>query len=254
MSVFNNPSIQSTINQLNGELFRNLIGFGIYSSPNNVYFYVMDYLANKTYILNDEWKLISFKSFTKPAYMINIGNSLYMTGEYNVWKVDQDLKILINYNPGGYPLYRGISHNPSNGFIYVTAYFYLNEIQVFSLDLTLNRRFSSLPHEPWSITFSSNQLYVGTRGGMILVYQNEKLINQYKGCDGTNALLTSILFDPNGNMATSCDNPTKKLYLLSQNGSLTGKSITTPIYPRYIGFDSKGRFILISKNQINIYN
>ena len=36
--------------------------------------------------------------------------TLYLTGTYNVWKVDQDLNILINYNPGGTsPLYRGIS-------------------------------------------------------------------------------------------------------------------------------------------------
>ena len=76
MSVFNNPSIQSTFNKFDGESFRNLIGFGIYSSPNNVYYYVMDYRGNITYILNDEWKLISFKSFTEPAYMINIGNRL----------------------------------------------------------------------------------------------------------------------------------------------------------------------------------
>ena len=176
-----------------------------------------------------------------------------MTGEYNVWKVDKDLNILINYNPGGYLNYGGISYNPSNGLIYVVAW-NLNEIQVFSLDLTLIRRISTSPHFPFSITISSNQFYVGTyAGGIILVYQNESLINQFNGCDGNSGHLTSILFDPNGNMATTCF-LSNKLYLFSPDGSFTGKSIATPLYPRYIGFDSKGRFILISTSQINIYN
>ena len=252
--MFSNPTIQSNINQLNGNSFVDLLGFGMFSSNNLTYYYVMDFWNSKVYIFNDQWSFISYKEFYYTAYMIIIGNSLYMTGRNNVWKVDKDLNILIDYNPGGStPSYLGISYNPSNGLIYVAAP-WLNEIQVFSLDLTLIRRISTLPHEPWSITISSNQLYVGTGGGMILVYQNESLINQFNGCDGNSVWLTSILFDPNGYMATSCDNPANKLYLFSPNGSFTGKSITTPQYPRYIGFDSKDRFIQISWKQISIYN
>ena len=162
------------------------------------------------------------------------------------------INILINYNPGGDPYYRGISHNPSDGLLYVAAYFSY-EIQVLDLDLTLIRRFSTEPQWPWSITFSSNKLYVGSMGGIILVYQNESLINQFDGCNGNDVTVTSILFDPNGYMATSCDNPADNLFLFSTNG-LFDKSITTPQYPEYIGFDSKGGFILISGYQINIYN
>ena len=57
----------------------------------------------------------------------------------------------------------------------------LGQVQVFNLDLTLIHRFSTSPHTPWPITISSNQLYVGTTGGIILVYQNEKIINQFIG-------------------------------------------------------------------------
>ena len=92
-----------------------------------------------------------------------------MTSYLNVWKVDQDLIILRNYNPGTSPLYRGIS-NPSNALIYVAvASVNLKEIQVFNLDLKLNRSFSTSQSWPNSITESSNQLYVGTDGGIILV-------------------------------------------------------------------------------------
>ena len=134
-----------------------------------------------------------------------------------------------NYKPGGYPEYSGICYNPSNGLIYVAAtVYYLYEIQLFNLDLTLIRRFSTSPHDPWSITISLNQLYVGTaHTGIILVYQNEILINQFNGCNGNSVTLSSILFDPNGYMATTCWDPTNKLYLFSPNGSFT-RQITTP--------------------------
>ena len=255
MSVFSSSTIQSNFNQFNGNKFSSLVGFGKHSSSNKTYYYVMDWTSNKgVYILNEEWNIISSKYFSYPFYMITIGNSLYMTGYYNVWKVDKDLNILKNYQPtGGYPHYRGISYNPSNGLIYVTAYWF-KEIQVFNLNLTLIRRLSPSPHIPWSITESSNQLYVGTSGGIILVYQNEEIINQFNGCNGNVVWVESILFDKNGYMATACDDPTNKLYLYSPNGSFTGKSLTTPVNPRFIGFDSKSRFIQISSEQIIIYN
>ena len=145
-----------------------------------------------------------------------------MTGWRNVWKVDKDLNILINYNPGGYPYQRVISYNPSNGFIYVVANSnLLKEIHVFKLDLVLIRRFSTKPYQPWSTTELSNKLYVGTEEGIILVYQNEKITSQFNGCDGNSVLLASILFDPNGYMATTFSNPST-MYLFSQNGSFTG--------------------------------
>ena len=75
--MFNNPKIQSTIKEFNGESFGDLGGFGMYSSSYTVYYYLMDFDDNKTYILNDEWKYISFKIFNQPVYMINIGNRKY---------------------------------------------------------------------------------------------------------------------------------------------------------------------------------
>ena len=76
--MFNNATIRSTFNQFNGNSFGSLVGFGIYSSPNATYYYVMDF-HNGVYILNDQWEFISLKVFTGPFNMINIGNSLYMT-------------------------------------------------------------------------------------------------------------------------------------------------------------------------------
>ena len=109
----------------------------MYSSSNTVNYYVMNSGANKVYILNNEWKFISFKTFTDPQSMISIGNCLYVNGDENVWKLDQDLNVLINYNKtGGNPGYHGISYNPSNGLSYVVAHIF-KEIKVLNLDLTL---------------------------------------------------------------------------------------------------------------------
>ena len=106
--MFTNLTIQSTFNQLNGNSFGGLNGFGMYSSTNTTFYYVMDYYKG-VYILNDEWSFISSKYFTYPFNMIPINNSHYMTGRDNVWKLDKDLNILISFNPtGAYPVYRGI--------------------------------------------------------------------------------------------------------------------------------------------------
>ena len=255
--MFNNPTVQSTIKELNGNKLGVLKGFGMYSSSGTVYYYLMNMRDNKVYILNDEWKFISFKDFNSPINMITIGNSLYMTGDLNVWKVDKDLNILINYESNNlYAKYYGISYNPLNRLIYVAASNLL-DIQVFDLDLALIRSLNTSPHIPHSITVSSNQLYVGTGGGIIIVYgiykknEDEKIINKFNGCDGNFDKVTSITFDQNGYMATCC---LRKLYLFSPNGSYTGKSITTLDYPQCICFDSKDRFIQLSYEQITIYN
>ena len=84
--MFSNSTVQSTFNQLNGTSFGWLVGFATYSSSNTIYYYVMDYGSSQVYILNDEWKLISFKTFNGPFKLITIGNSLYMTGDDNVRK------------------------------------------------------------------------------------------------------------------------------------------------------------------------
>ena len=64
--MFTNPIIQSTLNQFNGASFGYLVGFGMYSSPDTVFYYVMDYWNDKVYILDDEWKIISSNTLIVP--------------------------------------------------------------------------------------------------------------------------------------------------------------------------------------------
>ena len=55
--------------------------------------------------LNDNWSFVSFTVFFYPAYMITVENSIFMTGNLNLWKLDQSLNSLIEYNSptGPYP-------------------------------------------------------------------------------------------------------------------------------------------------------
>ncbi len=232
--------------------FSNTIGFGFYSSCNASY-YVMDSSAGRVYNLNDDWSYVSYKDFTNPAHMITIENSIYMTGNTNIWKLDKDLNILIQYNSIGGTSYRGIYYNSSICFIYV-APSNLQEIHVFDINLLFNHSISVAPHKPYSITEYNNNMYIGTENSTIVIIQNEVITNQFNGCNGAFVELNSILFDKYGYMATICSYPTNILYLFNIDGTYTGTSLPTPVKPRYIGFDSTGRFVLISKSQVIIYN
>ena len=262
-NVFTNTTIQSNITQFNGSSFGSLMGFGMFSSTNSTY-YVIDYSANKVYILNEDWSFVTYKTFPYPAYMITVGNSLYMTGNSIIWKLDKDLNSLMQYEATGSlgytgpPYYRNIFYNSTNCWLYVAPY-YLNVIQVFDLALTYNHNISILTYSPLSITGYNNQIYVGTTNAMILVIQNEIIMKQFNGCGASSDALTYILFDDYGYMATSCAHPARTLYLIFANGTLTDKTITAPIItndygPFYFGFDSKSRFMHISVYQIIIYN
>jgi hypothetical protein len=88
----------------------------------------------------------------------------------------------------------------------------------------------------------------------ILVIENEVIIRTFNGCNGNIYVLSYILFYHCGLMAKSCNDQTNKLYLYHPNGTYLSKNLTTPIYPRYIGYDSKGNFVHISNSQNNIYN
>ena len=159
---------------------------------------------------------------------------------------------MIQYKATGTaPYYRGIYFNSTNNFIYIGTFLF-TMIHVCNLNLSLSHNISTLIYQPWSIAGSKNQMYVGTTTGTILVIENEVIIRQFNGCNDNLGRLAYILFDDCGMMVTTCN--TNQLYLYYPNGTFTGKSFTAPTDPRYIGYDSKGRFVLISWYEISIYN
>ena len=71
--MFNNSSIQSNITQLNGNSFGLLVGFGMYSLSGTVYYYVMDWIANKVFIFKDLF-LVKTKNKISPSIIIIYSN------------------------------------------------------------------------------------------------------------------------------------------------------------------------------------
>ncbi len=64
--------------------------------------------------------------------------------------------------------------------------------------------------------------------------------------------ITITVVDNYGFIAIACySNNLVNLYYC--NRTSTGKSLATPASPTYVGFDSKGRFILLTLTQVRIY-
>ncbi len=83
---------------------------------------------------------------------------------------------------------------------------------------------------------------------MVILYKI--VIRSFTGC--SSSPIYSIVVDNYGLIAIACYfNNLVNLYYY--NGTSTGKSLTTPKSPTYVGFDSKGRFVLLLKTEISIY-
>ncbi len=100
--MFRYPTVRYNITAINGMNFNRLMGFG-FSSLFNASYYVADIVASKVHIFNDDWSYVSYKTFTRPTYMITIDRSIYMTGDINTLKVfllSKKGKVLTNYSIG----------------------------------------------------------------------------------------------------------------------------------------------------------
>jgi hypothetical protein len=227
------------------------MGF-VLSNTNPIQYFITSWYPSKIIIVDQNWNYISNKSFAYPAYMILLNNSIYITGENNIWKTDQQLYVLTQFNStGNSPRYRGLYYNSTNDFIYVASNTF-PMIYVFNLNLALNDTFSTAPHLPWSINAYNNQLFVGTYNGTMLVIVNKQIIKQFNGCNQQIVALYSILFDGTNNMATSCNS--KQIYSYNTTGTYLNKSITTIYSARYIGLDSQSRLVIVTNTQIYLYN
>ena len=80
MAVFKNSSIQTTINTYSGMNFNVLVGFGYLVDTNTTY-YALDWSGNKIIIFDSNWKYLTFKILNRPAFMITVNNSLYITAD-----------------------------------------------------------------------------------------------------------------------------------------------------------------------------
>jgi sugar lactone lactonase YvrE len=130
-------------------------------------YYFTDTTNGKIHIFNNEWEYIGYKSFPFPSHMITIGNNLHISGLLNLWKTDQDLNELIQYNDSTKSYYWGECNTAADNLIYVASTL-KESIDLFDLDLRLVKRIL-IPYITYSISAFGNQMYVGCEQGVIIL-------------------------------------------------------------------------------------
>jgi hypothetical protein len=200
-------------------------------------------------VFDENWEYQKNISFVNDslAYAIEIENEIYLTGDHAVYKTDKSLNIInAFYNNGSE--YRGIYYNKTSDLIYVADFTIFYCISVFNRNLTLIESIN-IGNKPYGLADYDDKLFVGTMNGTILVIQNKIVINTYSTiCN----YITSLLVDNDGYIIIACVSP-QSAYIYHTNGTNTGKKITTYGNPQFINFDSKGRLIISSTGQFNIY-
>ena len=249
MAVFQNSSLQTTINTYSGMNFTNLNGFGYLVDTNTTY-YVLDYFGSRIIMFNENWEYLSFRSLIYPLNMITVNNTLFISAKGYIYKTDKYLNIISQYYSAS-TAYRGLYLNSSSNTIYVAGQFN-QTIYEFDLNLTFVDSFPTPAHSPWSIYGYKNYIYVGTYySGYLLVMDNKVIIKTLPVCTAT--ILSSIQLDNFGFMTLSCYNDKKAYLYYSENVSYTGINMVYAVNPNFINFDSHGRFVVISAYQIDIY-
>jgi hypothetical protein len=182
-----------------------------------------------------------------PISIITINNKLFTTANIGIYKSDNALNLIESYiRTDAY--YKGIYYYYTADILYVASYsskridlFYRNLSFISSISLT---------NIPYALTEKNDKLYVGIEGGLISVVENNLVVKNITTM--CTSYIRSIVIDANDLMGVLCW-INSMLYLYTTNGSYTGKSITTPLSPRFISYDLNGYFIISNANQINIF-
>ena len=182
-----------------------------------------------------------------PNQMVTVGDTFYIAGFSNIYKTDKYFNVIKNFYSNASD-FTGIYFNSTSNRLYISSFFH-KKIYEFDENLTLLDSFNASVYIPCTLRGNNNQLFVGTEDGNLLVMVDKVLTQTIKVCQG---LLTSVTFDQYGYMAAACAEPNiLKLYHI--NGTFTGSNMTAS-YPQDTGFDSKGRFIILSDFKISIYS
>ena len=248
--------------------FYSLFGFGSFSINCTATYYVNEKDDSRIYKLDSDWNLVdswltafltmNTPLWTRPALMIRIGNSFFMTLDNYVLKTDWYLNVIAKHFDGGgvSSLWRGIWYNSSSSLIYAACN-YWKRIDVFDLNVikidSFNTSVNSSIYNPWSLQGYNDKIYIGTDQGVLLVTLSKVIIQTIKMCKVWSRL-SSILFDHNGYVAFTCRTESVLILYNSAYMNYTGIQLNVPASPEFISFDEKGRFIVISDSQITVYN
>jgi hypothetical protein len=229
--------------------FNQLHGFDFFIDSNVTYHYAINYNGPGCILkYSSDWEYLGMvtTTMTWPVYIKTIGNDIYIAADNTIFKTDKNLTVINSIDFFSYH-FRGIYHDQSTDSIYVAAY-NSEFIFIFNRGLALLQTLSTSGNRPFALAGYQNKIYVGTMNHTILVLQNRTIVSTLNTiCE----IITSLLIDDYGTMLVLCRSPIM-LYVYNVNGTMIG------FYPvsgdvTYMNFDSKGRFIINSYYQLNIY-
>ena len=245
MNAFQNFIMQKAINS------SDFNSFNWYNDTNNITFYVSGNTADRILVFDENWVSIASKNLSGPAYIIFVNDTLYVSADTGIYNLDKYLNIINQYTATKSSKYRGIYYSPIENSIFV-ANFGASKVDVFDLDLNLNNSLNLFTYKPFSIQGLDKQIFVGdSYNGVIILIEKKIIIKIFQACGGISTLVSSIIFDQFGYMATTCFN--NYAYLYSANGTYTSLNISTQPYPFQISFSYNGHLAIVSYYRVTIY-
>ncbi len=211
-------------------------------------YYEADFSAKKIVIFNEKWQFQSYVNFSA-QYFVAIGDDIYISTDYYVFKTDKNLNIIkTSLNNGA--ANRAIHYNNQDDKIYVPA---SNQakINIFDRNLTSLGFIDTLTFRTFAIHSYNGTIYVGTTNGTILLIRNKTIISSFNTLFN-GAQITSLLVDNYGFIAVA-GNGMSSIYLYHTNGTFMNKTKISGTGTMDIKIDSKGRFIISSRSSIGIY-
>jgi hypothetical protein len=173
-------------------------------------------------MFDEYWQYKNDLKITYFAHAITIEKELYITGNGNIQKRDQNLNLIKQFNNAGVSFFRGIHYNKTNDLIYVGTEAQ-QRIDIFNRDLTLVGNISTPGYNPFSIAEYDNKMFVGTNEGSILVIENGVIIRSFTTVCNK---ISSVMVDTYGKMLVLSQ--TKSfVYFYLTNGSSLGNVSTS---------------------------
>ncbi len=211
-------------------------------------YYAVDFNADSIVRFNENWEYLSNKTFVKGCFIKLVENEFFISAGSGIIKTDKDLNIIKTFSSG--IAYRGLYYNETSKKFFVVGWG-AYKIEIFDLNLTLLDSISTGSNDPFGLNGYKNELFVGTMTGNILVIQNKTITKVYNTLCSSDRI-NSFLFDNNGYMSIQCFIGTAS-HIYHINGSYMNISLSTATLNFGMKIDSKGRLILTSATELNIF-
>ena len=232
----------------NGIDFGTITGFEEVVTNGVSKFYLLDnYGYSRIIIFNQYWIYQSHQNlpFSSTESLKYVEGYFYFTSSYYFYKTNSTYSAINYYQGSGY---QQLIYDSDSSIFYVANYAY-SRIDVFdtfcSPLLTINLEISG----SYGLAAFNGNIYASDTSGNAVILQNGLAIKYFNlnQCSSN-----SITADSSGYLAFKCSNY-NQILIYDSNGKYMNTSISTLSSPLYAAIDSKGRFIVLTSNSLDIY-